>query len=48
MIQAGKLKLSDKVFGPGGILKQMTSNRAIKDERIFAVTVEHLLQHTGG
>ncbi|HEY6901345.1 MAG TPA: serine hydrolase domain-containing protein, partial [Puia sp.] len=42
----GKLKLSDKVFGPGGILSNFTvpnNNSLAKD-----ITVSHLLHHTSG
>ncbi len=41
------LKLSDKVFGEGGILN-CDPFREIKDPRMKNITVEHLLRHQGG
>ncbi|MBS1661781.1 MAG: serine hydrolase [Bacteroidetes bacterium] len=46
LFASGKLKLSDKVFGPGGILSNFTvpnNNSLAKD-----ITVSHLLHHTSG
>jgi len=52
LAQNGDLSLSDKVFGPGGILKQLSENPKtccpIVDDRIFDITVYHLLTHSGG
>jgi len=44
--EQGKLKLTDKVFGPKGILN--TPEYAFADKRIKDITVRHLLQHRGG
>lgn len=43
-----KLRLSDKVFGPKGILKDTTYINSIKDPRYYDITVEHLLRHNAG
>lgn len=43
-----KLKLSDKVFGPKGILTDTTYNNSIQDPRYYDITVEHLLRHNAG
>lgn len=46
LVAQNKLKLSDKVFGPNGILNQFTvpaNNSKAKD-----ITVSHLLHHTSG
>lgn len=48
LTEEGKLKLSSKVFGPDGILNDSAYTAAIKDPRLFDVTVDHLLQHKGG
>lgn len=48
LVEAGKLHLNDKVFGPDGILNDTAYTNAIKDERLFDVTVDHLLMHKGG
>ncbi len=45
--EEGKLRLEDKVFGPEGILCD-TLFQPIKDKRITAITVEHLLRHQAG
>jgi CubicO group peptidase (beta-lactamase class C family) len=46
LIEKGKLKLSDKVFGPDGLL----ATKSLKDlpPRVSEVTVHHLLTHTSG
>lgn len=41
------LKLSDKVFGPGGILNDEQFSH-FKDKRCKNITVENLLRHQGG
>ena len=41
----GKLSLSSKVFGEGGILSEY---KELKDKRLQTITVEHLLRHEGG
>ena len=43
-----KLKLSDKVFGPKGILTDTTFTNSIKDPRYYDITVENLLRHNAG
>ena len=45
--EEGKLKLSDCVFGPQGILNDSVFSD-IKDKRSCKITVEHLLRHQGG
>lgn len=46
--EEGKLSLDSKVFGPDGILSDSIFTNRIKDNRIFDITVDHLLQHKGG
>lgn len=50
LMEEGKLSLSDKVFGPGAILENFPDikDANITDERIYDITVQHLLEHTGG
>ncbi len=48
LVEDGKLSLDSKVFGPSGILNDTTYTNAIKDNRLFDITVDHLLQHKGG
>ncbi|MDE7419623.1 MAG: beta-lactamase family protein [Muribaculaceae bacterium] len=48
LVEDGKLKLDSKVFGPDGILNDSIYTNAIKDKRLFDVTVDNLLQHKGG
>ena len=43
----GKLSLSDKVFGPDGILNDPYFSEP-RDKRIYGITVGHLLSHEGG
>ncbi len=43
-----KLKMSDKVFGPQGILNDTLYNNSIKDPLYYDITVEHLLRHKAG
>lgn len=44
----GKLKLSDKVFGPQGILNDTFYVNSIRDKRYYDITVEQLLRHKAG
>jgi CubicO group peptidase (beta-lactamase class C family) len=44
LIERGRLKLNDQVFGASGIL----SGVAATSERVKAVTVQHLLTHSSG
>lgn len=46
--EMGRLRLSDKVFGPKGILNDTAYTNVIKDKRYYDITVEHLLRHQGG
>ena len=48
LAEEGKLNLDSKVFGPQGILNDSSYTNAIRDTRLFDVTVDHLLQHKGG
>lgn len=45
--EEGKLNISDKVFGEGGILDCEQFSK-IKDKRVKNITIEHLLRHRGG
>lgn len=47
LIQEGRIKLTDTVFGPGGILNQ-PQYQNILDSNVLNITVENLLEHTGG
>jgi N-acyl-D-amino-acid deacylase len=49
LYQQGKLSLDAKVFGPGGILSdfQPLPGKTLNPD-LLAVTVRHLLQHSGG
>lgn len=46
--ERGVVKLSDRVFGPKGILNDTLFTNVIKDERYFAISVEQLLRHKAG
>lgn len=48
LVEKGKLKLDSKVFGQEGILNDTIYTNAIKDKRLFEITVDNLLQHKGG
>ncbi len=50
LVEENKLKLNDLVFGPTGILKDhpIISKAKITDNRIFSITVQHLLEHSAG
>lgn len=48
LAEQGKLKLTDRVFGPGGILDREDFNSEIRDKRIYDITVYDLLLHRGG
>lgn len=48
LVEKGRLRLTDKVFGPTGILNDTTFTNAIKDQRYLQITVEHLLRHKAG
>ena len=46
--EEGRLRLSDTVFGEGGILDGDPCASTIKDRNYYRITVEHLLRHQGG
>ncbi|WP_020569920.1 serine hydrolase [Neolewinella persica] len=50
LIEAGSLELNEKVFGPGSLLAshEYLSMANITDNRVYDVTVQHLLEHSGG
>lgn len=50
LVEAGEISLSDKVFGTGGLLENhpFLSSANITDDRIYDITVQHLLEHTAG
>lgn len=50
MIEDGDLALSDKVFGSTGIFagNSYFNNATITDSRVYDITVQHLLEHSGG
>ncbi len=47
LIQEGRLKLTDTVFGPRGILSQ-PQYQTILDSTVLDITVKNLLEHTAG
>lgn len=48
LVEQGRLRLDSKVFGEKGILNDTSYTNAVRDKRIFEITVDHLLQHKGG
>ena len=48
LCEEGRLSLNAKVFGPKGILSDTIYSNAITDERLYELTVDHLLVHKGG
>ena len=50
LIESGQLSLSDKPFGPGGILNAdpYFANANITDPRIYDITIQNLLEHSAG
>lgn len=48
LVEDGKLNLSDKVFGPAGILNDSEFTESITDKGYFDITVEQLLRHEAG
>jgi|GEM_PF-5515750 len=50
LIENGQLSLSDKVFGPGGILNAdpYFANANVTDSRVYNITIQNLLEHTAG
>ena len=47
LIEAGKLHLTDKVFGPGGVLAAEFPTPA-SNQKINQITIKHLLEHVSG
>ena len=47
LVEDGRLSLSDKVFGPNAIINDSIFNKVI-DRRLYSVTVQNLLAHSGG
>jgi CubicO group peptidase (beta-lactamase class C family) len=47
LVEKGRVNLSDKVFGPGGILGDMYGKAPYK-QYVTDITVDHLLTHTCG
>lgn len=43
-----KVQMSEKVFGPQGILNDTAFTNVIKDKRYYEITVEQLLRHKAG
>ncbi|XP_052086879.1 uncharacterized protein LOC127724072 isoform X2 [Mytilus californianus] len=47
LVEDGKLKLDQKIFGQNGILKKYKPSGK-GDKKLLKITVRHLLQHSGG
>jgi CubicO group peptidase (beta-lactamase class C family) len=50
LIENGQLSLSDKPFGPGGILNAdpYFANANVTDTRVYNITIQNLLEHSDG
>ena len=50
LIENGQLSLSDKPFGPGGILNAdpYFANANVTDTRVYNITIQNLLEHAAG
>jgi CubicO group peptidase (beta-lactamase class C family) len=50
LIENGQLSLSDKPFGPGGILNvdPYFANANVTDTRVYNITIQNLLEHAAG
>ena len=50
LLDENRLKLTDKVFGPGGLLEEHPglAQATITDQRIYDITVQNLLEHSAG
>ncbi len=46
--EMGRVRLSEHVFGPKGVLNDTAYTNVIKDKRYFDITVEQLMRHEGG
>ncbi|MGQ8335369.1 serine hydrolase domain-containing protein [Sunxiuqinia sp. A32] len=47
LVEQGKLRLTDKVFGPDAIINDSTFNK-VRDKKLYNITIQHLLAHSGG
>lgn len=48
LCEEGKISLDSKVLGANGILNDTLLTNVITDQRIFDITIDHLLTHMGG
>lgn len=48
LVEQGKISLSSRVFGAGGLLPDTAFSNAVRDSRHFEITVDNLLRHQGG
>lgn len=48
LVEEGRLSLGDTVFGKNKILDQPYYLKVISDKRLYAVTIQQLLEHTAG
>ena len=49
LVEAGQLRLSDRVFGRGALLgERYGTESTYADPRVLNITVQNLLEHTGG
>lgn len=48
LVEEGKLRLSDHVFGAHGVLNDTAYTNVITDKRLLDITVEQLLRHKAG
>ena len=48
LCEEGRLSLDSKVFGEKGVLNDTIYSNVISDERLYDLTVDHLLVHKGG
>src|SRR4051794_9285304 len=50
LVENGQLSLSDKPFGPGGILNvdPYFASASVTDPRVYDITIQNLLEHSAG
>lgn len=48
LCEEGRLSLDSKVFGEKGVLNDTIYSNVISDERLYDLTIDHLLVHKGG
>lgn len=48
LIEQGRIRLDQHVFGADGVLNDRAYTEALGDKRMLEITVDHLLQHRGG